>query len=399
MVISQKFAWQGGQGYFCSAKTPHEAKMATVLGGFRLFFFKYGLLLFPLIAYMIMHHPNHADRAAQVTEMLSHISNEQVRDQMITPMTMATYMPPGLMGAFAAVMFCAFVSTNDTYLHSWGSIFVQDVIMPFRKKPLDTKKHLLLLRLSIVGVAVFAICWSLFIPQEMDVWMFFALTGAIWLGGAGIVIMGGLYTSWGTTAGAYAALISGASIASTGLVLKYTEVEWISGKYLTGMWIYFWAAIVSACMYTGFSLLGKRKKHNMDKLLHRGQYRIEADQVVAEDSSAMPEKWTWRTALGITKEFTRGDKIIYAISIILTMLMLVWFLVMTSIGTLIGLTPAQWANCHRYFLWFWILACFVIAIWLGIGGIRDGISFIRDLRTANRDYSDDGRVSESNNDE
>jgi len=125
MVISQKFAWQGGQGYFCSAKTPHEAKMATVLGGFRFFFFNYGLMLMPLIAYMIMHHPNHADRAAQVTEMLSHIGNEQIRDQMITPMTMATYMPSGLLGAFAAVMFCAFVSTNDTYLHSWGSIFVQ----------------------------------------------------------------------------------------------------------------------------------------------------------------------------------------------------------------------------------------------------------------------------------
>ena len=74
-------------------------------------------------------------------------------------------------------------------------------------------------------------------------------------------------------------------------------------------------------------------------------------------------------------------------------------LLIESIGVFMGLTPAQWSDCHRYFLWFWIVACFVIATWLGIGGIRDGISFIRDLRSAKRDFSDDGTVSKANNDE
>jgi SSS family solute:Na+ symporter len=396
LMVFNRIAWQGNQGYYCSAKSPHEAKMATVLGGFRFLFLTYAIMLMPLVAYMIMHHPNYTEQAAQVTEMLNQIDNEQVRDQMITPLTMTTYMPIGLMGAFGFVMLAAFISTNDTSLHAWGSIFVQDIVMPLRKKPLDTKKHLWLLRGSILMVGVFAIFWSTLFSQKLDIAMYFALTGAIWLGGAGVVIVGGLYTRWGTTTGAYAAMISGSGIAVVGLVLKYVEVSWIvDNKFLTGQWLYFWANTVAVILYVLFSLSGKRQRFNLDKMLHRGKYKIASDQVVGSSSSTS-EKWTWKTALGITNEFTLGDKVIYGISIGQTILILVWFIVLTSIGVFIGLTPAQWSDYHRYFLWFWIVACFAIAFWLGIGGIRDAISFFRELKISRRDFSDDGTVTKEN---
>ena len=57
------------------------------------------------------------------------------------------------MGAFAAVMLAAFISTHDTYLHSWASIFIQDVVMPLRKKPFSSKQHISVLRWAIIGVA------------------------------------------------------------------------------------------------------------------------------------------------------------------------------------------------------------------------------------------------------
>ena len=47
----------------------------------------------------------------------------------------------------AAVMLAAFISTHDTYLHSWGSIFIQDVVLPFRKKPFAPRQQMWLLRL------------------------------------------------------------------------------------------------------------------------------------------------------------------------------------------------------------------------------------------------------------
>ena len=78
--------------------------MAGVLVTFRSWGFMYALTLVPLVAYMIMHHPDYTAQAEEVRQMLAPIENAEVRDQMLVPMTMTLYMPLGLMGAFAAVM-------------------------------------------------------------------------------------------------------------------------------------------------------------------------------------------------------------------------------------------------------------------------------------------------------
>ena len=127
--------------------------MAGVLGNFRAWSVMAGLIILPLVAYVMMHHPNYTEQAALVNAKLSQIADEEVRNQMITPITMTLYLPVGMMGAFAMVMFASFVSTHDTYLHSWGSIFIQDVVLPLRKKPLTPKQHIRWLRRSIFGVA------------------------------------------------------------------------------------------------------------------------------------------------------------------------------------------------------------------------------------------------------
>jgi SSS family solute:Na+ symporter len=97
------------------------------------------------------------------------------------------------------------------------------MILPFRKKALTPKSHLLLLRTCITGVTIFAFCWSLLFPQSQYIYMYFATTGAIFLGGAGSVIIGGLYWNRATAAGAWAAMIVGCTTAVGGIVL--TE-EW-----------------------------------------------------------------------------------------------------------------------------------------------------------------------------
>jgi hypothetical protein len=42
---------------------------------------------------------------------------------------------------------------HGTYMHRWGSIFIQDVMMPFRKKALAPDQHIRLLRWSVAFVA------------------------------------------------------------------------------------------------------------------------------------------------------------------------------------------------------------------------------------------------------
>ncbi|MHC4903140.1 MAG: sodium:solute symporter family transporter, partial [Planctomycetota bacterium] len=109
---------------------------------------------------------------------------ETLQNQLRTPYALAAILPAGLLGLLCAALLAAFISTHDTYLHSWGSIFVQDVILPFRRRPLSPRQHLWLLRLSILGVAVFIFLFSLLIKPTQFIAMFFAITGAVFVGGA-----------------------------------------------------------------------------------------------------------------------------------------------------------------------------------------------------------------------
>ena len=241
--IINRLAWQGSQGFNSSAKSPHEAKLAGVLGQFRGWGFSYALMLIPLVAYMIMHNSNYSAQAQRVTELLGRIGNEQIRDQMLVPMTMALYLPVGLIGAFTAVMLAAHISCNSTYLHSWGSIFIQDVVIPLRNKPFSNKQHIWALRLSIIFVAVFICVFSCFFRQTTHLLYFMAMTGAIWIGGIGVVILGGLYTNWGKTMGAYAALICGAVMAGGGLVCEQLWKSWYGTNFqLPAQYVYIYCA-------------------------------------------------------------------------------------------------------------------------------------------------------------
>lgn len=401
MHIYGTMAWQGWQGYNAAAKSPHEQKMAGVLAGYRYWAYSYAMLLIPLVGYAIMHLPEYADQAAIVTQKLSSIGNEQVRDQMLVPMTMTTYMPVGMMGAFAAMMLAAFISTNDTFMHSWGSIIVQDIVMPFRKKPFSPKQHIWALRGSTVGVALFALIWSLTFRQTQHLSFYFALTGAIWIGGAGSVIIGGLYSRWGTTAGGYAALIVGAVIASIGMTCHQMWEGWYGEKFfLDGQKISIIACVSAVGSYVLLSLLTRRVDFNLDKMLHRGKYSIAEDHVVADAvGSAKSGNWKRILKFGITKEFSRGDKIIYGFSIAKSAISLILFATMTTLALTMNYDVANWKTYHYYVIGFYSLSSFGIVIWLCVGGLRDLFLLFRDLKAAKRDDTDDGWVADHDYDE
>ena len=417
-LVINKNAWQGSQAYQVSAKTPHEQKMAGVLGQFRGFTLLWALTLLPLVAYMIMHHPDYADWATRVNAQLALIADEQVRDQMITPITMTLWMPVGLMGAFAAVMFAAFISTHDTYLHSWGSIFVQDVYLPWTGKELDTRQHLRLLRVAIFGVAVFIFLFSSFYRQTQDILLFFALTGSFWLGGAGVVIVGGLYSSWGTTRGAFAALTSGSILATAGMICEHWWEDWTGEDFLlTGQEVYFFAMCIAWILYVAFSRIPgailqkttrffyeklglplwdvvplEHPRFNINKMLHRGDYVVASDHT-GTGGQVVRETWNWRSALGITEDFTRSDKLIYGFTVVKSLALFALWIVMTVVALTVGVSLEGWATYH-----YWVNTVFFIVlttgvmIWLSIGGLRDIFALFRDLKTAKRDHSDDGTV-------
>lgn len=69
-----------------------------------------------------MNHVEFVPLADQVRETLSTIENPQLRDQLVVPIVLLKLLPAGMIGLFAAVMFAAMLSTDNTYMHSWGSI-------------------------------------------------------------------------------------------------------------------------------------------------------------------------------------------------------------------------------------------------------------------------------------
>jgi SSS family solute:Na+ symporter len=213
-------AWQGNTGTSAAPKTPHEARMARVIGGWRGWLTGAVIGLLPICAFTVMHHADFSSVATEAKAVLAQITNPAIQKQMTVPVVLGKLFPVGMMGLLCMIVFCAMVTTDDTYLHSWGSILVQDVIMPFRQKPFTPAEHIRVLRWSITGVAVFDFLFSLLFRQTQYILMFFAITGAIFTGGAGAVIVGGLYWKRGTTAGAWCAMILGSVLAVSSIVLQ-----------------------------------------------------------------------------------------------------------------------------------------------------------------------------------
>jgi len=381
-VFYGAMSWQGTQAYNASAYSAHEAKMSGVLNNWRGYPQNLFLLFVPIICYTIMHHPDFSKIAGSVNATLAGVGSEAVQNQLRTPVMLTKLLPIGFMGAFAAVMLGAFISTHDTYLHSWGSIFIQDVVMPFREKPLSSRQHLKVLRFSIVGVAVFIFFFSLIFQQSQYIFLFFAITGAIFAGGSGAVIIGGLYWKRGTTAAAWSAMITGSTIAVGGIIIhQLTEDFPINGQQ-------FWAIAMGAStiIYVLVSLSGRREEHDFDKLLHRGKYATGETKVVTEEPSRGFK------ILGMGKEFTKGDKAIYIATYIVTG---IWILVFIA-GTIYNLThqveDSKWAEFWKFYFYYNVVMCLVVIVWFTIGGIRNLKTMFSRLRVLKRDTGDDGIV-------
>ncbi len=382
-VIYGKMSWQGAQGYNSSAKSAHEAKMGDVLGNYR-DIPKWLMLVFvPIIAYTVMHHADFAAQAAGVNGVLNGLSSNALRSQLTVPLVLTQLLFPGMMGAMTAVMLMATVGTHDTYLHSWGAIFIQDVVMPFRTRPFSPAQHLRVLRLSILGVCVFIFFFSLIFQQSEYIFLFFAITGAIFTGGSGAVIIGGLYWKRGTTAAAWSSLLTGSVVAVGGIIIKQVNPDFfINGQQFWGL-----AMLLSSVVYIVVSLLGHRV-FDMDKMLHRGPYAIKEELLVVDE---VPSRGL--RMLGMGKEFTRGDKIIYIGAYAWTFAWTVVFIIGTWFNLTSGVSDAAWMGFWRAFIMINIVVSGLVIIWFAIGGTRDLKDMLRRLSTMTRDHGDDGFVA------
>lgn len=389
-------AWQSSQGYNAAAISPHEAKMSRLLGTWRTMAQGLLLLLIPICAYAVMRNPAFSDIAGEVKSVLNTLDNPQLRKQLTVPVAIVKIMPVGMVGMFAAVMLSAMLSTDNTQMHSWGSIFVQDVIMPFRKKPLSPRDHMTALRISILFVAVLVFCFSYFFRQSDYIELYFQGTMAIFTAGAGAMIIGGLYTRWGTARGAWSSMIVGSTVALASQILQQSRVEWFlkaNGRPLVnGQQTLFIAAVCSITTYVIVSLIDRyihrTPLFNLEKMLHRGKYDTSKEHVKQMKTGGFLRK------LGLTDEFSIRDRMVFFASLIWTFGWFILFIIATIYEVYKGVPDSFWISFWKFKLWFGFILGFGTTIWFICGGIQDVLKMFKLLRSTRRDDTDDGWVEE-----
>jgi SSS family solute:Na+ symporter len=413
--IYSMMAWQGGHAFNASAASPLEAKMGKILGTFRGGFSTVMYTYVVLAAIVVLQHPQFSADGTSIQEQISKIDNTALQKQLTVPLALAHLLPIGVKGCFCALMLFLMVTTDVSYLHSWGSILVQDIILPFRRKPFTPQMHMLLIRLAIIGVVIYAFLFSLLFRQTDYILMFFALTGTIYLGGAGACIVGGMYWKKGTTAGAWSAMLSGVIISITGFVCQryWTTVqpmlrtwfpsnEWLASNVekfpINSQWIWGLAMVMAITLYVAISLLTCRENFNLDRMLHRGQYAL------GTDGKPLPAlgktRMTWRAFIGIDPNMSGGDRK-------LTYFVFGWTYFWWFVGMVIlfwNLVPAWRWPTHWFTEWFFfnnytmgIGLGVITTIWFTWGTIRDLGRLFSKLRIQSQNVFDDGRVIDHRN--
>lgn len=396
MLLLQIFrtgVWQGGAGYMTAARTPHEARMGGILGNWRGLLVGLGTTGMALGAYVVVWNPEFSELRMHVSEAVQAVGDPSQRSQMFVPIVLGELFAPGVLGLFAILMLGAAISTDNSAYHSWGSIFLQDVILPFRKQPFSREEHLRWLRWSIVLIGVIAFVFSSIWTMKDFIMMWFQITGAIYIGGASCAIIGGLYWKRATTAGAWSGLITGSVLSVGGIIFKQVHptatFPW-DDQIINGLHLAVMAVVVSYIVFILVSLLTYRTPCNMDHLLHRGAYAVPSD---LPEPAHPPKRLPWLLRkVGINHDFSKFDIFIYFMMGGYTL----GFSLLFFLGTAHNLTHDVPSTTWRIW-WIWILGvqaaiAAVAAVWFTCGGLRDLVRLFRDLKNAVPDEADDGTV-------
>jgi SSS family solute:Na+ symporter len=129
-------------------------------------------------------------------------------------------VPAGLMGLLIAAMLAADMSTDSSYMLTWGSVIYNDILAPFRKTPWSERKGLLWNRTIVALIGVFLLIYGLWYKIEGDLWTYLGITGTIYLSSMSVLLIACCYWRRANSWGATAAIIFGALVPVTTLVLQ-----------------------------------------------------------------------------------------------------------------------------------------------------------------------------------
>ena len=496
-LVFHRSSWAGSGGNSSAARSPHEQKMASLLGTWRGAIGSVFYVLIAIAVIVFLNHGTFSKDAHKIRKNLSHqIANDIIPDaslkeqlkssienskeeafypeenaplsqknnvdtrylsnvsdvlnkdtedvktegknnslfqqfrtlyyQQLLPATLKNILPPGMLGLFCLLMILAMISTDDSRIFSSAITISQDVVLPFIKKQLTPKQHIWILRIVTIIIGVIFFLGSSYMAQLDYINMYVTLVCTMWLGGCGPVIVLGLYSKFGSTLGAWASLLNGVFMSLFGVLIQRNwadvvypwlvqhdlvtvvskilhtlsrpfhpyivwEMDAIKCPINSYEW-YFLTMIISLAFYILFSFVTYKKPFNLERMLHRGKYALDNNVIV---DKVWTKKNFYNKLIGITSEYTLGDKIIawayFVYSIIYRFLGT--FLVV-AIWNIFSPWPMHWWG--YYFLIVFVLIPGIIAaftaVWFGICGTIDLRAMFCDLKKRVINPLDNGRV-------
>lgn len=172
------------------------------------------------------------------------------------PLFLSTLVPVGLMGLLIAAMLAADMSTDSSYMLTWGGVIYNDIMAPFRKG-WSEKKGLLWNRFIVAAIGIFLLFFGLWYKLEGDLWTYLTLTGTIYLASISTLLIACCYWKRANNWGGVAAIVISATIPLGFLVLEKVDGATAKaiGPYSSGIAAYL---LSGAAMVIG-SLLKPRK--------------------------------------------------------------------------------------------------------------------------------------------
>ncbi len=128
------------------------------------------------------------------------------------PKFLGGFLPIGLMGLLVAAMLAADMSTDASYMLSWGSVIYNDILAPFRRTEWSHARAILWNRCIIAVIGVYLFVFGLMYQPEGNVWDYLALTGSIYISSMTVLLIACCYWSRANSWGALAAIVLGALV-------------------------------------------------------------------------------------------------------------------------------------------------------------------------------------------
>jgi len=126
------------------------------------------------------------------------------------PWMLAATLPSGLLGLVLAGMLAASISTYAGYFLGWSAILAQDVVGPLVPGGLSDAARLRLTRLTVIGLALFVLVWSLVYRVPGPAFFYLQVTANLFMAPTLLAVVGGLYWRRASASGAVLAFVLGA---------------------------------------------------------------------------------------------------------------------------------------------------------------------------------------------